>query len=73
MEKIKTFIKHWGCFIALCAMSLTFLSFFIVGEFKCESDFLRTLIGVTTMPLCTIACVCAIFEFLSPKVGHREQ
>ena len=73
MRRFTEFIKNWGGFIALCIVALAFFTCFVVGEFKCESDFLRILIGAVTMPFCTIAAGCAIIEFLSPKNLYREQ
>lgn len=68
MEGIKNFIKTWGSFVALCLIAVALLFVFLTCEIKCDSIFLRILMGVVTMPLCGVTIVSAILSFSSAKM-----
>ena len=67
---MKTFVKKWGGFVALCLIAIMLLVVYTVIELKCGLSVFRIITGLITLPACTFCGFGAIMSFLDAK-GQR--
>ena len=71
MKRFTDFIKNWGGFIALCLIDVALIALFIISECRSESELLRIITGIVTLPIAGIGIVAAIFTAIDAK-GHEQ-
>ena len=71
MKRFTDFIKKWGGFIALCLIDIALIALFIISECRSESELLRIITGIVTLPIAGVGIIAAIFTAIDAKRNEQ--